>query len=328
MHVGWISIGNDDFGSTRIGVTNIHKGLVSNGYSSTILNYNTTFNINIDADIEYLKKRIIDEKINVVVFHKVCSVDTQNLVLFCKKNKVKTIYANGDWNHNPMNLLVDHVISGSIYVRDILSTKYGVTNSHCIEDALETTGYPCKKTRTLKDVDNLNLGWFGNFTKLEYAQNFIKNLNVSNVLLKTISNAPSRYTDLQPDYTMGAATSKPWDTDFLIKYLLENIDVIVIPLNLEEGNLEQHYAKTANRVTFGMSLGIPVVATPIPSYEKVITDGLNGFLPKDELQWEECLTLLRDSSFREKIGKHSMKHIQDKYHINNIVKDWINIFKM
>ena len=145
--------------------------------------------------------------------------------------------------------------------------------------------------------------------------------------LHTISNAPCTYTKLRADYTMGAATGKNWDTDFLIRFLLNNIDVIVIPLNLSEGELIQHYAKTANRVTFAVSLGIPVVATPIPTYELIIENGVNGFLVNDPEDWKKSLSLLRTSFQRDSIGKHSSFEIRKKYHVNNIIKDWIKVFE-
>jgi len=325
MHVGWITIGNDTFGSTRIGVTNIHKGLVKNGYKSTVLSYNKNFSIDIEADIEDLKKRIVSENITVVVFHKVFSPRTIELVRFCKRIKVKTIFANGDWNENPMHDEVDHVISGSPYTRDVISEKYGVKNSHYIDDALETSNYPMKEN--VNSSNDISLGWFGNFTKLEYTQKFIASLNLSNYNLKTVSNAPCAYTDIKADYTMGAATGKNWDTNFLIRFLLNNVDIIVIPLDLEEGELIQHYAKTANRITFAMSLGIPVVATPIPTYEMIIEHGVNGFLPRTPQEWKDSLLHLRNSFQRSSIGKKSSFDIRRNYHVDSIIEDWIKIFK-
>lgn len=324
MHVGWISIGNDDFGSTRIGVTNIHKGLISNGYKSTILNYNKNFNINIETPIDEIKNKIKQNSINVVVFHKVFGSSTIDLVNFCKSECIKTIFANGDWNYNPMNKIVDHVVSGSPYVQEVLSKKYGIINSHYIDDALETSNYPIKENSS---KSTLNLGWFGNFTKLKYVQDFISSLKIEFCKLYTISNAPCRYTSLKADYTMGAATDKKWDSDFLIHFLLNSIDIIVIPLDLTEGELIQHFAKTANRVTFALSLGIPVIATPIPTYELVIENGINGFLVNTPEEWKNAIFKLKSVNQRESIGKKSVFEIRKKYHIDNIIKDWVNIFK-
>jgi len=326
MHIGWISIGNDNFGSTRIGVTLIHLGLLNNKYKSTILNYNQRFNTDIESDLNSLKKRIIDEKITVVVFHKVFSLKTLELVKFCKNNKVKTVFANGDWNENPMNLAVDHVISGSPYTRDLIKNRYKVKNSHYIDDALETSEYPIRNNYHSGNI--IRLGWFGNFTKLEYTKDFIASLNLLDYKLHTISNAPCTYTTLKADYTMGAATNESWNTQFLIEFLLKNIDIIVIPLDLKNGDLIKHYAKTANRITFALSLGIPVVATPIPTYQLIIKNGKNGYLATTPKEWKQALISLKDVSQRETIGKNSTSEIREKYHVNSIIKDWIKIFEM
>jgi len=59
----------------------------------------------------------------------------------------------------------------------------------------------------------------------------------------------------------------------------------------------------------------------------VIENGVNGFLASTAEEWKSALFSLRGGYQREAIGKHSTFDIRNKYHVDNIIKDWINIFK-
>jgi glycosyltransferase involved in cell wall biosynthesis len=54
-----------------------------------------------------------------------------------------------------------------------------------------------------------------------------------------------------------------------------------------------------------MAIGLPVVATPIPSYEPVIKQGVNGFLARSQGDWVRCLSALRDPDARRAIGRNA-----------------------
>lgn len=63
--------------------------------------------------------------------------------------------------------------------------------------------------------------------------------------------------------------------------------------------------KSENRLTLKMAVGLPVVATPIPSYEPVIKQGANGFLARSPGDWVRCLSALRDPVARQAIGRNA-----------------------
>lgn len=325
MRIGWLSIGNDNFGSTRIGVTNIHKTLNKIGIYSHILNYNKIFQIDFERDMDAVKKEIADHKLDLIVFHKIFGDKTLKLVDFCKQNDIKVVFANGDWSDNPMYNLADGVIVGSSYVREYLINNYNVKKCVAIDDGLETLEYPIKKTSDNKD--NINLGWFGNFTKLQYVYDFYKKIKNSNFNLITISNAPNKYTNLKADLCMGAESSKPWDVGELVNKINKDIDIIIVPLDLENDSIIKHYAKTANRVTFAMSLGVPVVASPIPAYREVIQNKVNGFICESIKDWNNSLDFLKSPLNREKIGKHSLDSIRNRYSLKSISEDYLNFFR-
>jgi glycosyltransferase involved in cell wall biosynthesis len=60
--------------------------------------------------------------------------------------------------------------------------------------------------------------------------------------------------------------------------------------------------KSENRLTMKMAIGLPVIATPIPSYEPVIEQGHTGFLARSAAEWMACFEQLRDPDRRAAIG--------------------------
>jgi glycosyltransferase involved in cell wall biosynthesis len=71
--------------------------------------------------------------------------------------------------------------------------------------------------------------------------------------------------------------------------------------------------KSENRLTMKMSAGLPVIATPIPSYEAVIEHGVNGFLARTRHDWDRCLDALRDPELRREMGEHARRSVSARF---------------
>lgn len=109
----------------------------------------------------------------------------------------------------------------------------------------------------------------------------------------------------------------PWDPVGVYTEM-RNSDIGIIPIDTYEPALDAESqpswkVKSENRLTMKMSLGLPVVATPIPSYEPVISQGVNGFLARDAGEWETMLEALRDPALRRKIGDAARHHAMENY---------------
>lgn len=320
MNIGWICIGNEQIGSTRIFSLAIHKQLLKLNVSSHILNLNDRYYPDPLREISLIKKDLIDKKITHLILQKVCFDKTKELVYFCKENNIKTIYASGDWHENEIYSLVNGVILGSpLYVSEI-KNKYQLEKVFYIEDALE---YITPKLKEHVHKENITLGWFGNYSKINHVLQFYKELNIS-LPLVTISNTPSNF-NTPASYIMGAGTSHPWDTQQVIEILLSKVDILFLPINLNN-NLEAN-AKSANRLTLAMSLGIPVVTTPISSYVPLISNKINGFLCENNKNWLEAISILSDYKKRSTIGQYSALDIQRKFNISTITTDFLRILE-
>jgi glycosyltransferase involved in cell wall biosynthesis len=84
--------------------------------------------------------------------------------------------------------------------------------------------------------------------------------------------------------------------------LLCDFDIMVAPLTKNVWN----EGKSALRVSAGMAMGIPVVASPVGEQKYVIRDGVNGFLAKTEEEWYIHLSkLIESDELRRVVGKRA-----------------------
>lgn len=111
----------------------------------------------------------------------------------------------------------------------------------------------------------------------------------------------------------------PWGALTVYDQLV-NADVGIIPIDTKQ-HLDSIFSepvwrlKSENRLTLKMSLGLPVIATPIPSYEPIIVHGVNGFFAKSTHDWIKCLSALRDPVLRKQIGCAARESVKDKYSV-------------
>lgn len=99
---------------------------------------------------------------------------------------------------------------------------------------------------------------------------------------------------------------KAWDSEGVYDAMLQaDIGIIPIDKSSGQGEAEGWQVKSENRLTLKMAVGLPVVASPIPSYGPVVDQGKNAFLANDRAEWLSRLTALRDPNFRRAMGEEA-----------------------
>jgi glycosyltransferase involved in cell wall biosynthesis len=109
----------------------------------------------------------------------------------------------------------------------------------------------------------------------------------------------------------------PWGAQQVYQEMML-ADIGVIPIELSptgssSGPADAKLVKSENRLTMKMSMGLPVVATAIPSYESVIDQGVNGFLARSRADWDVCLEALRDPGRRREIGLAARASVASRF---------------
>lgn len=110
----------------------------------------------------------------------------------------------------------------------------------------------------------------------------------------------------------------PWSEDGVYRELLRaDVGVIPVhrepPLDVAAGVVPDWARKSENRLTLKMAVGLPVVASRIPSYEPVIESGVNAFLVERPAEWLAALETLRDPVARERIGRAARASVLPRF---------------
>ena len=109
----------------------------------------------------------------------------------------------------------------------------------------------------------------------------------------------------------------PWEAESVYREM-HDADIGIIPIDTHAapsgGAVPPAWQlKSENRLTMKMSMGLPVVTTPIPSYEAVIDQGVNGFFASSSRDWSACLNALRDPARRREMGAAARLSVARRY---------------
>jgi glycosyltransferase involved in cell wall biosynthesis len=108
-----------------------------------------------------------------------------------------------------------------------------------------------------------------------------------------------------------------WHPDGVYE-LLQAADVGIIPVD-DSAPLHPGYPvpawqlKSENRLTLKMCMGLPVIASPVPSYIPVIEQGVNAYIAATRTQWHEYLGALRDPGLRQQVGERARQAVVERY---------------
>lgn len=300
--VGWVLLGDKNTGSSRIHGTNIHNYLLANGISSTILQSNSPWTHCLTlSPLE--QEQVLSSDINILIFQKVFDDSAIAFATEARSRGIKTVFLLSDRHETPMVEAVDKVIVTSDYLRSYLMNK-GV-NVTSIEDAVES---PAELFKIHEDKKPLGLVWVGhsdNWKSTDVIRKALDSLQPGDFTLKTISDHPD--------------ADVPWKLESVFHEILKE-DIAVIPVI----NNDWTQSKSNNRLTMFMALGIPVVASTIPAYVNIISNGINGFLARDENDWRKHLTELQSVSIRKAVAEQGKKDAS-RYNINTIGAQWIDL---
>jgi len=308
IKVGWILLGDETTGSSRIHAINIHKNLPRDKFNSILIKSHspseTKLNLSIKKQIYILLMRF-----DILVFQKVYDLDAQRIAKFASFFGVKTVFLQSDLIETNMTTCVDHVVVCSDYLKNSLKLRYpnSPANYTVIDDAIEISSQHTKKHLP---KSKLNLVWVGhsdNWHTLAVVEDALKKINDTSIHLTTISNHEN--------------ATYSWNINTVHELILKN-DIAVIPST----NNDWSKSKSSNRLTLFMSAGLPVIAWPIPSYSDIIEKSKTGFLAEGVDEWCAAILTLKDHKTRASISKEGCAYATKNYSTEEIVRQWGSFF--
>ncbi|PKR82084.1 group 1 glycosyl transferase [Brumimicrobium salinarum] len=178
----------------------------------------------------------------------------------------------------------------------IIPTTIDLENHHNL-----TTNY---------DKNPVVIGWTGTQTTLRYLDELIPVLSELekeyDFVFRVISNE-------KPQFDLKSLEFIPWNKTTEIKDLAE-IQIGVMPLVEDQWSK----GKCGFKALQYMALGIPSILSPVGVNNKIVKDGLNGYLCSSTDEWKARLVaLITNPELRKSIGQAGRKTVEEKYSVES-----------
>lgn len=208
----------------------------------------------------------------------------------------------------------DAVIAGNSFLRGEVLRADPKKKVFIIPTPLDLYAYPMKKEINLSP--EMIIGWIGTKGNLRYLLTLEPVFRAvasqfPSVRLKVVSNGHFESKYLPTIY-------KPWSLQEE-NYDLISFDIGLMPL---EDNLWSR-GKCGLKIIQYLSVGLPVICSPVGINREIIQPGVNGFWAMTDEEWVGHLaTLLQDSGLRRTMGLRGIETVKEGYSLE------VNFHKM
>jgi hypothetical protein len=304
LRIGWILMGDRNWASSRMQGYHIHNWLLEQGYDS----------------------RILGE--NLITMTSAYSVRFLSLALCIRKSKpTHLVLQNPTWTMEYLAKLARHWGISTIGVRcDQLSGNYdqlfdltvvpteglakelGIVNFIAIEDVIEVPD-GCFK-RSYKSQEIIKVAWVGHPDYEPFLTDWIHQ----------VQSHPEIQHQFQFEIiSKGDFATITWREHSVFQDVID-CDIAIIPLPTSQWYVN----KSTNRLAMMFALGMPVIASPLPSYLTLGKHGLNMLFAESPEQAQEHLIYLKSQSARQKLGTEARKSLGDRFSVDRIGAMWMN----
>jgi glycosyltransferase involved in cell wall biosynthesis len=192
--------------------------------------------------------------------------------------------------------------------------KSSFYNPSTIDLDYHTLNSTLKSSRT-----RLVIGWTGSHSTLKFI----------NIIIPIISKLEGEYdfefvviSNKDPEFQLKSIKFIKWNKEREIEDL-SIIDIGIMPLYDDKWS----EGKCGFKLLQYMSLGIPSLASPVGVNKAIIDHGDNGFLCKDELEWENNLrVLIENPKLRETFGIKAKAKVEKYYSVKANENNFLSLF--
>jgi hypothetical protein len=337
VKIGFVLLSNSarPIPSTRIAVLNMFPYLRQAGFDPRIVF--EPEGSEEKPDLSGLAERLIVERFEIVVLQKVHGASVEAFVRELSDAGIKTVYVVCDL----INLSMAEAASATVVVTDYLRDQYPELlreKIHVVHDGIEEkwnfkilrSEHRGSRARPLHAVlvtsapmsiipqIGIPPEWLHITILGRYSENQPPMKRLRGAMRTVMSHASwaDRIRCLQ-FLASPRIHCLAWSLE-RVREQLCTADIAIIPIDDAEvqtadGLPPMWKRKSENRLTLKMSAGLPVITTPIPSYEPVIVHGVNGFFARSLAEWGACFEALRDPALRERMGAAAKASVVNRY---------------
>ena len=200
----------------------------------------------------------------------------------------------------------DLVVCGSFSLEEIIKSKFNSKKIFVVPPSINIEKI---KSVTKRFNEVPIIGWIGSEGNLEDLNIVIK------ILKELVFNRKAIFLVISssiPDEFKSWSTFIPWSVENEFE-TLSQLDIGIMPLF----DNARSRGRCGYKAIQYMSLGIPVVASPVGATREIVEDGVHGFLASSEKQWKTSLMKLIESpSIRQELGDNSKSKVCEKYSLS------------
>lgn len=187
-----------------------------------------------------------------------------------------------------------------------------------ISSTLDTDRFlpvPCYKNK-----DTTVLGWTGTHSTIPFLHLLTPVLQkVSQhrkIKLLVIADRPYQMESIETEFIKWTSENEVTD--------LHKMDIGLYPIPMNEWSL----GKSSLKALTYMSVALPVVTPSYGTNFRVIEDGVDGILVKNEQEWvDSIIGLIDDADKRKRIGLAGRKKVEEKFSIKANYSKYLQVFK-
>lgn len=309
--VGWVLTGNRSLASSRLQGFRIHEYLVECSVDSRVL----------ATDFEQYEKRpsvvhfrllrtIVKEAVDIVFFQKPGWMSFKMSEIL-RLSGVRTVAIQCDPFPGEYDRYFDLTIVASVGLQEKLSVR----NARVIDDMIESPEEVYK--RTYKQIgERVRVVWVGQGTGpggKRFVKPFLEQLS-------EVTEIRGRVEFIT--ISRGAWATIQWSLDTVFEQICQ-YDVAIIPLPEDDSAS----AKSSNRLTMFMALGMPTIISPIESYLGIGRDGENCLIARNAAEFARAISELRSEQVRERIGTAARQLATQYYSVEMIGRQWAEVIQ-
>lgn len=307
LRVGWIMVGDENFGSARIQGFNVHRHLLAQDVSSIVLKAPSIADHHLNFGVrDYF--RVSVGRYDIVVFQKVFDTAAIRLAKWLRWLGCRTVFILCDYYRTDMVNAVDQVIVTSDFLARFIHDEYGI-EPVVIDDAIEVPHGACVVPTNNRHPRAIWVGSRDNWGTIERLQVLIDRSGLGNAVeVFTVSDHPDALV--------------PWSKERALAECLR-ADFAILPTEDSQWAM----AKSTNRLSMFLALGLPVLAQPIPSYlDLAVQTGGVVFASSDE-EWIDGLHEMCDPTYRSRVIGNAAKKVRDLLDMSIIGERWMNALR-
>jgi len=198
-----------------------------------------------------------------------------------------------------------HVIAGNEHLAEFARNYNGSVS--VIPTPIDTDRYCPNQPNSSAEV---TIGWIGSVTTISFL-NLLRN-----VFIRFSREFPSvKFKIVGGNFNINNLSNiicKPWSLAEELEDL-SSFDIGVMPMPEDRWT----EGKCGFKAILYMSMGIATVCSPVGVNKTIISDGLNGFLAKDEQEWFTKLSrLVEDVQLRKRLASAGRKTVEERYSLS------------